>query len=99
MKRYSENRDNSNRLTVSINDMPSFAYRFVRWKIKRKFHLQKDGEYTKGLNEKFQKFLNANGSVSIDWDIWSGFTVTALNSESESLVEEIGVYLREKYIG
>ena len=33
-------------------------------------------------------------AVSIDWDTWSGFSVTALDSDSEQLVSNIARYLK-----
>ena len=95
--KFCEYADDSKRLTVAIEDMPSLAYRFVRWKLCREFHLKKSGPYVKSFDEKFQKFSNNDGQVSIDWDTWSGFTVTALTSESEPLVRNMGVWLKEKY--
>ena len=94
---FREYRDNSNRLAVSLAQFPSLAYRFVRWKLTRRFKLRKSGSYVKGLDEKFQKFSCDKGNVTIDWDIWSGFIVTALDAESEALVREIGDYLKSKY--
>ena len=90
-------KDASDRLTIAIENMPSITYRFVRWQLCRKFGLKKSGEYTTGLDEKFQEFSSADGTVSIEWDIWSGFTVTALDSDSEVLVEKVGVWLKDKY--
>lgn len=95
--RLREYRDSGNRLTVALENMPSLAYRFVRWKLCRHFRLKKSSEYVKNLEEKFQVFCNSEGKVSIDWDVWSGFSVTALNNESEGLVRKIGDWLNKKY--
>jgi len=95
--KFTEYRDASDRLTVAIENMPSLTYKFVRWRLCRNFKLKKSGEYVKGLDEKFQEFSNSDGKVSIDWDTWSGFTVTALTSESELLVEKMGAWLKQKY--
>jgi len=95
--KFREYRDSSDRLTMAVECMPSLAYRFVRWKLCKKFQLKKSGNYVKSLDEKFQEYRNSDGRVSIDWDIWSGFAVTALTPESESLVKNIGNWLREKY--
>jgi len=95
--KYTSYRDSSNRLTVAIEGAPSLAYRLVSWKLKRKFKLKKRGVLNKTFDEKFQEYEKDGVSVSIDWDIWSGFTVTALTPESESIVNEIGEYLEKKY--
>jgi hypothetical protein len=64
----------------------------------KEFQLDKSGSYTKSLDAKFQEFRNSeNKKIRIDWDIWSGFSVTALTSESEGLVNEIGHWLKNNY--
>jgi len=95
--KFREYRDASHRLTVSLDRVPSLAYRVVRWKLTRHFNLKKSSPYIKVLEEKFQNFSGDKGNVSIDWDVWSGFVVTALNTESEPLVREIGDYLKGRY--
>lgn len=96
---FREHRDASDRLSVSLDRMPSLAYRIVRWKLTRRFKLKKSSPYIKVLDERFQNFSGDRGNVSIEWDILSGFVVTALNTESEPLVREIGGYLKGRYPG
>jgi len=91
-------RDDTNRLTVGIENMPALAYKFVAWRLKRKFKLTKVSVLTSTVEEQFQQYEYDGKCVGIDWDIWSGFTVTALSPESESIVKEIGNYLEKKYI-
>ena len=95
--KYKSYRDASDRLTVAVEGMSSLAYRLVSWKVKRKFKLKRCGDFNKTFDEKFQEYEKDGTNVSIDWDIWSGFTVTALEPESEKIVNEIGKYLEEKY--
>ena len=90
-------RDSSGRLAVAIDDMPSLAYRFVRWRLCKEFSLNKAGDYKRGLDSKFQDFSGAEGKVSIEWDNWSGFSVVALDSESEPLVDDIRCWLKGRY--
>lgn len=90
-------RDNSDNLTVAIEGMPSLTYKFVSWKVKRKFGLKKSSQLTSTIDQKFQEYLKDGMRMSIDWDTWSGFMVTALTPESENLVSEIGVWLKHKY--
>jgi len=94
---YKSYRDASDRLTVGVEGMSSLAYRFVSWKLIRKFGLKKRGDLNKTLDEKFQVYEKDGASISVDWDVWSGFTVTAIDSESENIVNEIGKYLERKY--
>jgi hypothetical protein len=95
--KFVENRDHSNRLTVALEGMPSLAYRFLSWKLKRKFGLKKSTTLTSTVEERFQEYSKDENQVSIDWDVWSGFMVTALTAESEGLVQEIGDWLKTKY--
>lgn len=95
--KFKSYKDASNRLSVAVEGMPSLVYRFVAWKIKKKFNLTKQGSLNQTLDEKFQKYEKDGALLSIDWDIWSGFVVTALNEKSKDLVTEIGKYLQQKY--
>lgn len=96
--KFTESYDASNRLTVAVEGFPSLAYRFVRWKICRKFNLIKSSDFTNGINEKFQEYMIDDNRISIEWDSWSGFTVTAKHKSSEKLVREIGEWLKYKYV-
>jgi hypothetical protein len=95
--KYSEFRDASGRLTVGLDNFPSIIFWWIKRGIAKKFSLKKAGERVETVNEKFQSYSGENGSVSVGWDNWSGLTVTALNSDSESLVLNIGEYLKNKY--
>jgi hypothetical protein len=95
--KYNSYRDNSDKLVVAIEGMPSLTYKFVSWNIKRKFGLKKSSEFTSTIEEQFQEYMKDGNRVSLDWDVWSGFTVTALTGESESLVQEVGDWLKIKY--
>lgn len=96
--KYQEYRDASDRLTIGLEGFPSLTYRWAKWKIARKFSLEKTGECVSGASEKFQPYSNASGSVSIEWDNWSGLTVVAIDPDSEQLVTQIGGYLKKKYV-
>ncbi|MBF7073949.1 hypothetical protein ISG33_11115 [Glaciecola sp. MH2013] len=95
---YKTFRDNSERLTVQLEKMPALTYRFVAWRLKKKFSLKKSCDLVKTENEIFQEFSTGNMRVSIEWDNWSGLTVVALDKASEPLVMEIGESLENKYI-
>lgn len=90
-------RDASNRFTVEISDMPEWKYSWVKWKLKKSFSLKKKTKTIISLDERFQEFYSKTGSISVDWDNWNGFTVTALSKESEHLVQEIQEFLQNKY--
>ena len=88
-------RDASKRLAISINDLPRGEYQTLSDKIEKEFNLKKKGPLTKGLDEEFQKYTDGNSNISIDWDIWSGFCVTAENDNAEVLLKKIEKYLRD----
>ena len=95
--KISKSRDASDNLTVSIDKMPVFKYRFIRWLICKQFGLKKHSKYVQGLNERFQTFQGEAGQVSIEWDAWSGFIVSAVDKDSETLLEQIHSWLEKRY--
>ena len=92
-----ELRDASNRLTIIMSDFPAWKYFWLKYLLKKKFKLIKTSKTYHDFDSKFQELYNAEGSVSIDWDIWGGFMVTALDKQSEPLVYEMMGYLISKY--
>ena len=90
-------RDNSGRLTTSAFRFPKLLYRFVAWKIAKKYKLKKSGPLLKGVDELAQIYADQNYNIAIEWDNWTGFTVVALDEDSEELIKEIDSYLEEKY--
>ena len=58
----------SDQLTVAIEGMPSLIYKFVSWRMKRKFGLKKSTQLTSTLDQKFQEYEKDEMSISIDWD-------------------------------
>ena len=92
-----KNRDASGQLFVSIEDVPSSKYTNLRDALCGALQLEAAGEYIEGLNEKCQLFESSEGKISIDWDNWSGFLVTASDEQSEPLLEKVEGWLRENY--
>lgn len=95
--KITEYRDASDSLTVEIYDIPVWKYSWVKWKLRKKFKLKGKSNTVITFDERFQELLCKEAKVSIDWDIWSGFTVTSLNNESELLVKKIREYLKAEY--
>jgi len=95
--KFTEYRDASNRLTVGVEDLPAWKYRWFKWKIRKAFKLKTKSKTVATFDEKFQELSCKAGEVGIDWDVWSGFTVTSLNNESDSLVKKIQEYLKSNY--
>ena len=96
--KYKEYKDASNRLTISLYNCPKILYWWVKRNVKNQFSLKPINNTVEGLNESFQNFESLDGKyISIDWDNWSGFTITALNKKSEEFLLSIGEYLKKKY--
>jgi len=91
--KITSHRDASKRLTLSIYDYRCEKYSELKQNLKNKFNLKDKTQTITGFDEVFQELFNKDGQVSIDWDIWGGFLVTALNRESEPLVNKIKEYL------
>jgi hypothetical protein len=82
-------RDFSNRLTLEIADIDYSSYKILTKKLMEKFRLVAQGDFIDGVTESFQTFTKDKYSISIEYDIWSGFTVVAKDKESENLVDRI----------
>jgi len=89
--------DYSQRLTIQLLDCQSLQYYWIKRKIIKQFQLKSVSDEQSTVNEIFQSYISFKGKISIDWDNWSGLTVTALNKESEELLLKIEQFLRDKY--
>jgi hypothetical protein len=89
--------DYSQRLTIQLLDCQSLQYYWIKRKIIKQFQLKSVSDEQSTVNEIFQSYISSKGKISIDWDNWSGLTVTALNKESEELLLKIEQFLRDKY--
>jgi hypothetical protein len=90
-----KSRDSSNRLTYDFNQISSSNYRKITDCVVKKFNLTPHSEFTQSLDEKFQDFIFSKSIVSLEWDIWLGYIVTAKNSEAEELVGNISSYISD----
>jgi len=94
---YNKFRDNSNRLTIVFSKIPSILYWWYKRKIIKKFQLSIVSDKIRGIDTIFQTFQSKNGyMINIEWDVWSGFSIVALNKESEKLVNDILSFMIEK---
>ncbi|TWX57790.1 hypothetical protein [Colwellia hornerae] len=87
-------RDFSNRLTFDFEKISSSDYAKITKSVVAEFKLSPHTELIKGLDEAFQDFTFNQSIIGLEWDIWSGYTVNAKNSEANSLVEKIATYIR-----
>ena len=91
------NRNASNQLSVDFDKIESKSYRKITKSVVKEFELEEENKLTNGLDERFQNFRLRNMVIGLEWDIWSGYTVVAQNTEAEPLVSEIGNYINENY--
>jgi hypothetical protein len=68
-------------------------YADLAWVVSREFRLQPSGERVALLDEVFQQYRSSAGTVSLEWDNWTEFTVVAEDARSETLVQAIGAFL------
>jgi len=94
-----EYKNTSNNLTISIHDYHEWKYFLVKRAIKKKFKLSKSSKiYVDCFGDvKFQDFENKDGRISIEWSIWEGLHIVALDEQSERLVYAIMEFLKNKY--
>ncbi len=93
---YTKSKDSSDRLMIENYDVSSIKYWWIKRQLIKKFHLEKKTDAFQGATEKFQIYSSEDAEISIDWDNWSGFTVTALNAKSDRLVLDIANFLNKK---
>lgn len=92
-----EHRNASNQLTIDFNDIEMLLYSKITKEIINLFDLNISSEKVKGLDEIFQEFSSGKSIISIEWDNWSGYIVTAINKEAEPLAKEIAKYVNKNY--
>jgi hypothetical protein len=90
---YESKRDNDGNFCINFKQFPQYKFRYIRWKLCRKFGLKKIGVETRGLNERFQTFSSSEGKLSIEWDIWSGLIVRSKEQSAEPMVLNIAGFL------
>lgn len=87
-------RDASERLTFEMSRVPATEYPEVCKVVVTNFGLIPDYEsLAAGLNAVFMDYRRGEQVVEMAWDNWTGFTVVAMTTNSESLVREIAAWL------
>lgn len=87
-------RNASEQLRFEMSQVPPDGYLELCNKIRIAFSLSPvDNSLVHGLDEVFQDFRKEELVVQIAWDIWTGFTITSLAPDSETLVREIAEWL------
>lgn len=85
--------DASDRLCFELYDAEAVDYPKLVSRIVDHFNLTSTSNFVVGLDQMFENYSDGQCSVGMDWDIWSGFIVTAHSKEAEPLVKAIGVFL------
>lgn len=87
-------RDASGRLTFEMFKVPADSYWAVCGAAATTFHLTPNNALvTDGIDIVFQDYRRGEQIIGLEWDNWTGFTVVAKTTASESLVQEIAVWL------
>jgi hypothetical protein len=81
-------RDASGRLTFSL-DVVADRYSELRARVVGSFRLSPASAPATGLDVEFQDFDSDHGLISLHWDNWMGFTVSAGSTRAEELVRRI----------
>jgi hypothetical protein len=84
-------------LSTAIAGTPKAKYGVLAKSVSEAFSLRTCGALTDSMDEIFQEYTDGDYSISIEWDIWTGFSVRALSSDSDSLVKDIHFYLDQHY--
>jgi hypothetical protein len=91
-------REASGRLTFGVFRFPAKGYHDTCGTIAAAFKLaQENTLVTNGFDIAFQDYRRGEQVIGLEWDNWSGFTVVAKTTQSESLVQEIGAWLLEHF--
>ena len=91
-------RNASQQLTYEISDYWAEGYKVTKKKLAKRFGLFPLGLTIGTPDEVFQTLFRGRKRIGIEWDIWSGFTVVAKNTHSETLVREIAEYCENNEI-
>jgi hypothetical protein len=90
-------RDASNRKTYEVFELPGDLYIETADMIVRQFELKRvDRPVTNAVDVIFCGYSRGEAIVQFAWDNWSGFFVTALNTEAEPLVDTIGQFMEQQ---
>lgn len=90
-----EYRDASGRLTVAFESMNASDYPDVVDALEKHFLLEPRTERVQGLDEMFQQFKRGNIELKLEWDIWSGFSVTAVSADAEHFIRRVASFVKE----
>jgi hypothetical protein len=86
-------RNTSGRLTFDLPSVEAIDYPAACRDVADAFALTPDGSPLFGPEQMFWDFRRADQVVTLDWDIWMGFTVAAKTVGSEPLVRDIAAWL------
>jgi hypothetical protein len=87
-------RNASNELTFEMFRIPADSYPALCVAVAAAFQLSPENPLvTNGWDVMFRDYRRGEQVIGLEWDNWTGFTVIAKTTNSESLVQEIGAWL------
>jgi hypothetical protein len=87
-------RDASGRLTFELSTLPAEEYGRVSRALASVLHLRAVGRIVESVDVVFQDYQRDEATIGLEWDNWTGFTVVAKDPAAESLVLEVGAWLK-----
>lgn len=86
-------RDASDRLCFEMSSISDDEYLELAAKVVDQFGLKSDSGLIVGPDQLVANYSRGPLSIGLDWDVWSGFIVTAQSPDSEPLVQAIAAFL------
>jgi len=88
--------DYSNRYMIEIENIDINEYHILLSKLIIEFQLEPKGNKIIGYDEQFQYYIFDKYIISMEYDIWTGFTIVSQNEYSKTLVDKIYTWLIEE---
>lgn len=92
-----EHKDSTGRTTINFDSIESDMYSSITSAVVSRFRLEVVTKKVTGLNEIFQSFKLDNEIVSLEWDNWSGYAVSAKSKSAEPLGRKIAGYISSTF--
>ena len=93
LKKVKMARDCSNRHVLEILGIDRDEYNELLLKIITHFNLEPKENKITGYDEEFQDYILDKYVISLEYDIWVGFTIVAKNESSLILLNRIYIWL------
>lgn len=84
------NRNDSAQFEYDVESFDARYFDVVRELLAEQLALSQVGREIVGLDERMSEYQRNGLHIGIEWDIWSGLCIRALQPDAEALVKEIG---------